>query len=191
MANRPLPGIDFIRNRIAYAPDSGALVWRERPEGDFRGSGKINAATRAKMWNNRHAGTRACNTPAATGHLVGHIAGRLMLAHRVAFAIMEGRWPSLVDHINGNPTDNRWSNLRETDKTGNAKNCCVTKRNQVGRTGVRLSRRGNGFTAHIRSEGRDYYLGHFTSIAEASAARRGAEKVLGFSARHGQELPDR
>lgn len=38
---------------------------------------------------------------------------QLLRAHRVAFALMEGRWPDCVSHINGDLTDNRWCNLVE------------------------------------------------------------------------------
>jgi len=39
---------------------------------------------------------------------------RILLSHRVAFALMAGRWPERdINHRNGVRNDNRWSNLRE------------------------------------------------------------------------------
>ena len=45
--------------------------------------------------------------------------------HRLAFLVMNGSFPPEgmeVDHINGDKTDNRWSNLRIVDRAGNASN---------------------------------------------------------------------
>ena len=45
------------------------------------------------------------------------------LSHRVAFFLMEGRWPEgVIDHINGHKQDNRWSNLRHVTRELNLVN---------------------------------------------------------------------
>jgi len=44
------------------------------------------------------------------------------LEHRLAFLLMEGRWPKLIDHINGIKDDNRYENLRECTQQQNCMN---------------------------------------------------------------------
>ncbi len=51
------------------------------------------------------------------------------LGHRVAFLLMTGEWPEPglhVDHINREPSDNRWENLRLTTPRQNALNNSAT-----------------------------------------------------------------
>lgn len=72
--------------------------------------------------------------------------------HRVAFLIMEGRWPHQIDHLNRNCQDNRWENLVESDQNGNAQNHSLRCTNQTGRTGVEYNS-GKGFRASMVRNG--------------------------------------
>ncbi|WP_418354507.1 HNH endonuclease [Serratia fonticola] len=41
------------------------------------------------------------------------VSGKMYLAHRLAWFLMKRAWPTgVVDHVNRNPPDNRWRNLR-------------------------------------------------------------------------------
>ena len=48
--------------------------------------------------------------------------GLILRQHRAAYAFMTGYWPSVVDHINRNRSDNRWTNLRACSQRGNDRN---------------------------------------------------------------------
>ncbi len=50
------------------------------------------------------------------------IDGEKYLVHRLIYFYMTGKWPNIVDHNDGNGLNNKWKNIRNTDKAGNAKN---------------------------------------------------------------------
>ena len=86
-----------------------------------------------------------------------------------------------IDHINGDPLDNRLSNLRLTTSSGNARNRGISSTNTSGMTGVSKSRyHTKPWKASIYNDGRNCHLGVYKTKAEAIAARIGAEKVLGY-----------
>ncbi len=82
----------------------------------------------------------------------------------------------VVDHINGNPGDNRRENLRVCAQADNLKNRKVHANNLLGVKGVFAAR--GGFVAQIRSDRKKYYLGQFDTIPEAKAAYDAAAKRL-------------
>jgi len=93
--------------------------------------------------------------------------------HRVLLKVEAGN--KIVDHINHNGLDCRRSNLRVTDKVGNALNMRVNKTKLSGLPkGVYKERAG--FKAQIRIKGLDRYLGHFTTVEKAEEAYKTANE---------------
>ena len=92
---------------------------------------------------------------------------------------------NVVDHINGDTLDNRKVNLRVVTRAENNINMRRRKDNTSGHTGV-IKKEGRWF-ASIQKEGVSLSLGSYDTFQEARAARKGAEKALGFSERHGME----
>ena len=66
--------------------------------------------------------------------------------HRLVWALVYGRFPKQIDHINGDGMDNRLENLRECSIVeNNANRMYPWKPNaETGVPGVRLNRRSNG-----------------------------------------------
>jgi hypothetical protein len=91
----------------------------------------------------------------------------------------------IIDHINGNTLDNRKCNLRIITRSENNKNMRMRVTNTSGATGVEFDSNRNNYTARIQLNNKTYFLGTYNTLAEAHASRKGAEKVLGFSERHG------
>ncbi len=99
--------------------------------------------------------------------------------HRLAFHLMGQPVPELVDHIDGDRTNNRWENLRPSSKSLNAQNLKrVRSDNTSGYLGVRLDKRSNKFVACIRVNGRNKHLGSFDVPESAYAAYISAKRKL-------------
>ncbi len=74
----------------------------------------------------------------------------------------------VVDHINGNPLDNRKVNLRVCLPSDNAKNQRIKANNTSGYKGVSLNKRTNLYESYIKSNYKRYHLGNFKSAVEAA-----------------------
>lgn len=74
-----------------------------------------------------------------------------------------------VDHINRNRLDNRRSNLRLTDRLGNARNRSLNRASNSGYKGVRqFGSQGGRWMAEIGYEGRVFFLGVHQTSEEAA-----------------------
>lgn len=143
--------IDRVKELLRFDPETGFFYWK-------------NPMGRARARKDGRAGNVAQN-----GYEVIRIDGKLILSHRLAFALSAGRVPEAnVDHINGNPLDNRSENLREATQQQNIWNSRARKAKQVPVKGV--WRIPTGYRAGICINGKTKHLGVFQSAEEAGAA---------------------
>jgi len=100
------------------------------------------------------------------------------LVHRIVWLLHTGQWPAMfIDHINGERTDNRVSNLREADHAINAQNVHrPSRRSQSGVLGVRL-RKGR-YEAALQCGDRYVYIGMFATAEAAYAAYVNTKREL-------------
>jgi hypothetical protein len=82
----------------------------------------------------------------------------------------------VVDHIDGNPLNNRRSNLRACSHKDNIRNSRRRAYNALAAKGV-FAREGR-FVGRIEADGREFHLGTYDTLAEARAAYFGAARVL-------------
>ena len=81
----------------------------------------------------------------------------------------------VVDHINGNPLDNRKSNLRICNVSQNAMNQKTSTRNKSGHKGIFWDKSRNKWRATISINKKPVMVGRFDTLEEAIEARRQAE----------------
>jgi HNH endonuclease/AP2 domain len=156
-----------LHELFKYNPKTGNLIWlvpgaRRRKVGDIAG----------------------CKS--TDGRILVGIKGKIYKAHRIIWAMMTGEWPSeSIDHINENPSDNRWSNLRLATKSQNMMNISKIKSNTSGYKGVGWSKSSQKWRAYIKVDKISYHLGLFdTKEKAAEAYADAANKLHGIFARH-------
>jgi hypothetical protein len=148
-----------LKELLDYNPETGIFTWR----GYRRGT--------------RPGVTRA-GTPSYKGYgcqgfywRIG-VDGRYYLASRLAWLYMTGKWPTqLIDHKDGDSSNDAFSNLREASRRQNSQNLLRPHRgNKSGFLGVT---RGvnNRWIATIR-------IGSYASPEEAYAAYVAAKRHL-------------
>lgn len=89
-----------------------------------------------------------------------------------------------VDHENGNGLDNRRMNLRPASGSENGQNKGIQSNNTSGFKGVCWHKGARKWTASIKSDGRDRYLGlHLSADLAAMAYDEAARELFGEFAR--------
>jgi hypothetical protein len=134
-AGKPIPNADYLAECFVYV--AGNLIWKHRPISHFS-----NART-AAMWNAKNAEKRAGRLMLVGGYTQIGLDGRRFLAHRLIASMHGIDTSGVVDHINGNPGDNRICNLRDIPHSENVKNVRLAMRdiqdNSAGSgTGLRI-----------------------------------------------------
>lgn len=159
---RALPAQSRLRELFSYDPESG----------------KFYALTDRRRWK---AG-RECGTNAG-GYISINVDHVIYRAHRLAWVWMTGEDPGpSIDHINGDSTDNRWSNLRVCDTSQNLSNKRVQRNNKLGIKGVHRLKNGK-YRARVNFRGYYVNVGCFSTPEAAKDAYDKAAKELqgGFS----------
>ncbi len=103
------------------------------------------------------------------------IDGKRYQSARLAWLYMTGEFPEgEIDHIDRNPLNDAWTNLRVVSKSRNQWNKGVRIDNKSGISGVRFD--GSKWRVEIKIKGKGVHLGLYNTFDDAVAARKLAEQ---------------
>ena len=92
-----------------------------------------------------------------SGYIHSTYAGKHMRLHR----FLLGNLPKVIDHINGDKTDNRKCNLRVCENKENIRNQKLMNRNKTGFKGVCLDKRRGKYESSITVDSKKKFLGYY------------------------------
>jgi hypothetical protein len=173
---------ESLRQLFEYNPDTGHFTWRRI---DYGVAGFSDHYVR--IHNAYRYGKAAFLSPDKHGYLGCILKERRFAAHRAAWAIVHNELPPVVDHLNGDPSDNRIVNLRGTTQASNSRNCKLRASNKSGVPGVTSI--GKKWRATIGFGGVKKSLGCFDDYEAAVAARKKAEFMYGYGPNSGASSP--
>lgn len=133
---------------------------------------------RLVVYDDINGGFKIAKTGTAWGSVGKRGYGRVLVTgkgyyiHRLVWLWHHGKWPDhQIDHIDGDPLNNRIENLRDAT---NRENACNPVTNPVGRSGYRgvyrsvyRSKKNGKWIARINVKGRLIHLGYYDDPAIA------------------------
>lgn len=170
MKTKPLPEHSVLLSLLDYDPDTGILTWK--PREDVR-------------WNKRYAGRQAFSC-VSRGYHTGTIFGVHYKAARVIWKLVHGSDPEVLDHIDGDKTNNRLSNLRNVTQSDNTKNRANYKNNTSGYPGVSWVVRLQKWQVTSGGSKNRKYHGVYADLEEAIQVKQQMEKDYGYHPNHGR-----
>lgn len=156
-----------LHDLFEYRED-GNLIWK------VSSNRKVKIGDVAGSWNN-------------LGYKRTRIENKEYGVHRLIFLYHHGYLtPGMeIDHIDGNPGNNRIDNLREATRSQNMLNGKIPSNNTSGVKGVSWDKSNSKWRAVIRVKGKNTILGRYTTLEEAAeVVKEAREKYHGEYARH-------
>ena len=150
----PTDWVEFVLERFVYNFKSETVHWKSIYSED--GCGAV-----IKGYNH------------GTGYKVQRICGKHRRMHHVVWILTTGKRPELmIDHIDGDRSNNSHHNLREVDRSTNIHNSTAK--------GYSWNKARGKWHAEIMINRKTIHLGYFDTEESARAAYEAAKKLHGF-----------
>jgi len=153
-----------MSTQVDYDPNTGLFYWNSP-----RANNKIQAGDTAGSLHPTGYVKLSFNYEGRT---------RTISGHRLAYYMSYGKLPKIIDHANGNGSDNRLENIREATPQQNKMNSKVRYDSASGVTGVYYRKDCGKWRAQIAKDGINTHLGFFDDKEDAIKARKDAEVEL-------------
>lgn len=152
---------DRIREVSAYNQDRGLLIATEARQPYIEAGKALGYLRRDGYW------------------YIG-VDGRQYLAHRLIWLHVHGEWPKhVIDHIDGNKSNNRISNLRDVPRYVNQQNIRAPYISSSTNTlGVIWNKRDKRWYAVVTLNRKKRHIGMFTNKDDAVEAYLNAKRIL-------------
>ena len=119
----------------------------------------------------------------STGYKWVNFDRKKMLMHRVVFVMFHGYEPALIDHIDGDKTNNKIENLREATKSQNGFNRKIHTNNRSGCKNVCWNKQSNCWIVKLRVNKKLIYFGRYKDLDLADLVAHEARSIY-----HGEFL---
>lgn len=146
----------------------GMLFWKVRPKNSRKAKGNMEAGTITTY-----------------GYKKIVFNQKKYFVHQLVYLMQHGYIPKLIDHIDGNSSNNRIENLREANKSQNACNSNLRNDNSSGCKGITWHKKANKWMVQLTVNNKPKYFGCYDDIELADlVAQEARNKYYGKFARH-------
>ena len=164
----PMPPYNELSQHLKYDPYTGLGIWL------------------VSLSNRTQVGTIAGTTSNQYCNIM--YKNKLYKAHRLFWFLQTGfdPGPLTIDHIDQNPLNNKFFNLRLANKSQQQHNTSKPCNNTSGHKGVSWNKTKQRYCAYIKLDNKKIHLGSYKTLEQAVAARQAKELELHgeFSPRH-------
>lgn len=140
----------LVREWLLYNPKNGIFTWKKSPKWGVLVGDRAGQITK-----------RGCR-------VISLLRVPMIKEHRLAWLYLYGVWPTkFIDHINGDPSDNRICNLREATPLENSQNL---RRHREHTPNIFFRKDRQKWISYYNYNNKRTYLGLFTTRQEAEEA---------------------